>query len=118
MSSPIYSPSDQFLALIGREGNIKESEVDVVFNRLPPVSPESLFGEWLGRDFDTGHPGVRKNQELEWAGKSFVSLEDVKPMMVFDASGNRVWKEEIGGARVSFCRFVVRNWYKNNDSVK
>ncbi|KAJ0416449.1 hypothetical protein BJY00DRAFT_291575 [Aspergillus carlsbadensis] len=99
------SPSDQWLALARREGNIKESEVGAVFEKLPPVSPESLLGEWHGRDLNTGHPGVQKNKELRWAGKSFVSLDDVKPMMVFDASGNRVWKEEIGAARLREVKY-------------
>jgi hypothetical protein len=76
-----------------------------------------LLGEWHGRDFNTGHPGVQKNKELRWAGKSFVSLDDVRPMMVFDASGNRVWKEEIGAARVSFYCLLRWNQYKKSDLV-
>ncbi|KAL4937793.1 hypothetical protein BDV06DRAFT_202215 [Aspergillus oleicola] len=99
------SPGDQWLALTRREGNVDESEVETVFQQLPAVSPELLLGEWHGRDLNTGHPGVQKNKELRWAGKSFVSLDDVKPMMVLDDSGNRVWKEEIGGARVREVKY-------------
>jgi hypothetical protein len=76
-----------------------------------------LLGEWLGRNFDTGHPGVQKSDEIKWAGKSFVSYDDVKPMMVFDASGNRIWKEEIGAARVSFWSLMMWNMYWNKNNV-
>ncbi|KAJ5772510.1 hypothetical protein N7520_003039, partial [Penicillium odoratum] len=74
-------------------------EVAAIVNDLPPVHPDSLLGEWRGADLDTGHPGVEANKETRWAGKTFVSVDDIKPMMDFDERGNRVWREDIGGAR-------------------
>jgi hypothetical protein len=95
------------VALTQHTGRINEDLITSVFEQLPAVTPESLLGEWRGNDFDTGHPGVQKNKELRWAGKSFVSVDDVKPMMVYDDAGRRVWNEQIGGARVSL---ILRCW--------
>ncbi|KAJ5638204.1 hypothetical protein N7490_008083 [Penicillium lividum] len=91
----IHSASDQWIAFTQKKGKITEDEAATIFNDLPPVHPDS----------DTGHPGVEAKKETRWAGKSFVSVDDVKPMMVFDESGNRVWREDIGGARVREIKY-------------
>jgi hypothetical protein len=94
--------SELWLELTRKSGRISEEEAFSAFDQLPSVCPESVIGEWRGYDLDTGHPGIQKNKDLKWAGKSFVTVDDVKPMMVFNDAGERVWKEDIGGARVSW----------------
>ena len=68
---------------------------------MDPVPLEVFQGEWKGAGVDTGHPGIQKNKELRWAGKTFRSPDDVDPMVLYDDEGKRVWKEDTGRARVS-----------------
>jgi hypothetical protein len=78
---------------------------------------KSLFGEWLGADLNSGHPGIKKNRDHKWAGKSFVSVDDVKPMMVYDDNGNRVWDGAVSGACVSLDDCPNGTWHLLNLSL-
>ncbi len=41
---------------------------------------------------------------MNWAGKTFISADEVQPIVVYDTEGKRRYAEEIsgGGARVGF----------------
>lgn len=64
-------------------------------------------GEWQGADLNTGHPTKQKMIELNWAGKTFRSAEDVDPIVVYDADKKRNWNQDWGHARVS-CLHLFR----------
>lgn len=93
------------MALVTQPGTVSESEVEKAFDRLEPIGLDTLKGEWKGFAVDTGHPGVKKNAEIKWAGKTFRSIDDVDPMVVYD-EGKRLWKEDIGHARVSRYQYL------------
>lgn len=68
------------------------------------MKPSFLIGEWDGGSLDTGHPGHKALAQMRWAGKSFRSVDDADPILVWDDEGKRVWDEEWGHSSVSsFC---------------
>ncbi|KAI9739984.1 MAG: hypothetical protein M1818_005040 [Claussenomyces sp. TS43310] len=101
----VSSAVAKFIALTKQSGHIDEQELEKVFEKLAPVSPDVFVGEWQGHSVDTGHPGVAKNKELRWAGKTFRGVDDVDPMVALDANGKRVWMEEIGHARLREVKY-------------
>jgi len=42
---------------------------------------------------------------MKWAGKDFHSVDNVDPIMIYNDSGNRVWKEDAGHARIREVKF-------------
>jgi hypothetical protein len=100
-----HSNAEKFITLVNKAGLADEKQVEQLFERLPPVSPETLIGEWQGYSVNTGHIGVEKNKELKWAGKTFRSVDDADPMVLLDDSGKRFWLESAGCAKVRFLSF-------------
>jgi len=84
---------------------ISGKEVAVIFEKLPPVAPEALIGEWAGHGFNTGHPGNDMNKKVGWAGKTFRSVDDVDPMVLHGEGGKRVWMEAAGRARLREVKY-------------
>jgi hypothetical protein len=80
---------------------VKEAEVAAVYNQLQPVDAKFLLGDWTGGDLDTGHIAHKALQDMRWAGKSFRSIDDVDPVMVYDDQNHRVWNKDFGHAVVS-----------------
>jgi hypothetical protein len=95
-----HSAQARLRALIKQGGRVEESAVAAIFDQLPPVKPESMIGEWQGGSFDTGHPSHELLTKFNWAGKTFRSLDDVDPVVLFK-DGERVPRKSVGGARVS-----------------
>ncbi|KAB8202249.1 hypothetical protein BDV34DRAFT_237097 [Aspergillus parasiticus] len=89
-------PEEQFIKLTKATDLVPESTVEDVYNQLKPVPPSFLIGKWNGGDIDTGHIGHKLLKEMKWAGKDFRSVDDGDPIMVHDAEGNRIWKEDWG----------------------
>lgn len=94
-------PEEDLVSLSKKEGPVSSAEVERIFNALQPVKPSFLIGEWDGGSLDTGHPGHKALATLRWAGKTFRSLDDADPMVVWDDEGRRVWKEDWGHSSVS-----------------
>ncbi|BCS29656.1 DUF4334 domain-containing protein [Aspergillus puulaauensis] len=104
MKSKEWTAEQDFLALTERPGKLNESDVEAVYNRLRPVLPEELIGEWRGGSFDTGHPTHASLENIVWLGKTFHSTEEVDPVMV-QKEGKRVLNDQAGHAvlrRVEF----------------
>lgn len=89
-----------FFELTKIKGAVTETAIEKVFDQLPPVSPETLLGQWDGHSFETDHPTHQRLSSLKWAGKDFRSIYDVDPMMVYNEEGNRVWDPQFGHAQV------------------
>ncbi|RAQ61644.1 hypothetical protein COH21_012640, partial [Aspergillus flavus] len=96
LCNDIRLPEAQFIQLTKATDLVPESTVENVYNQLKPVPPSFLIGKWNGGDIDTGHIGHKLLKEMKWAGKDFRSVDDGDPIMVHDAEGNRVWKEDWG----------------------
>jgi hypothetical protein len=62
--------------------------IDAVYNKLGPVKPALMLGEWGGGILDTGHPIGDTLKEIRWLGKSFTSAEQVDPVII-DKNGQR-----------------------------
>lgn len=88
-------------AMINEKKLFKEADVAAVYNRLGPIDPKFLIGDWTGGDLDTGHAAQRALRDLKWAGKCFHSNDDVDPIMVYDDQNNRVWNKDFGHAIVN-----------------
>lgn len=80
----------------------QESEIAEIYNKLKPVEASRLIGEWTGGDLDTGHVAHQTLEQMKWAGKSFRSVDDVDPIMIYNDNGQRVWNDSYGHAVVSF----------------
>ena len=59
-----------------------------------------MIGEWEGGSFDTGHPTHDQLKTNNWAGKNFRTVDDVEPIVLYDAKGARVWSKDYGNAQV------------------
>jgi hypothetical protein len=94
------SAEEAWVSLTRKEGHIDVADVTVVYDKLKPVSLETMLGEWTGGDFDYGHPARQVSLDLRWAGKVFRSENEVDPIIVYDDSGERVWNKDYGHAVV------------------
>ncbi|KAK0386383.1 hypothetical protein NLU13_6220 [Sarocladium strictum] len=99
------SARERLRALIQKGGRVEETAIAAIFDALPPVSsPASIIGEWQGGSFDTGHPSHALLAKINWAGKTFRSLDDVDPVVVF-RNGERAPRKSVGGARLREVKF-------------
>ena len=78
-----------------------EATIIELFDKLQPVAPDFLIGEWKGGIIDTDFPLPALYGEGKWAGKSFKSTNEVYPMVLYDEQKKRYWASEYGLARVS-----------------
>ncbi|OBU01044.1 hypothetical protein VE01_00910 [Pseudogymnoascus verrucosus] len=83
------SPAEQFIALTQTQGRVDPTLIDAVYNKLGPVKPGLMLGEWGGGILDTGHPIGDTLKEIRWLGKNFTSVEQVDPVII-DKNGQRV----------------------------
>jgi hypothetical protein len=102
------------LKLTQTKGKVDAAEVEKAYNMLKPVTIDAMIGEWQGGSLDTGHPGHAQMLSMNWAGKTFISADEVQPIVVYDTEGKRRYAEEIskGGARVSpFPYYLPPSYY-------
>jgi Domain of unknown function (DUF4334)/GXWXG protein len=84
---------------------VQEGTVAALYDKLGPVTPDMLIGQWDGGSFDTGHPAHKQLAQLKWAGKDFRSVNDVDPVMVYRKDGARVWLSNLGHAQIREVKF-------------
>ncbi|MBC1261019.1 DUF4334 domain-containing protein [Synechococcus sp. BSF8S] len=53
-----------------------------VFDGLPPVPLDLLWGRWEGREIRTGHPMEGWLEASGWYGKEFLDAEHVHPLLM------------------------------------
>ncbi|KAK7048642.1 hypothetical protein R3P38DRAFT_3174890 [Favolaschia claudopus] len=101
-SSPpdMISPEQAYLDIIKAGGKTTEPNATIIFDKLKPIQPSFLLGEWEGADFDTGHHMTQQLKTMKWAGKTFHSEDNVEPIIVHGADGKRTFLEEYGHARI------------------
>lgn len=62
-----------------------------LFDSLPAVEPEFLFGTWHGAEVPTGHPLDGMLAASGWWGKHFTDGETVHPLLFPTADGAGLW---------------------------
>lgn len=93
-------PGRQFAQWQKTKENIDPQELIAFFDNLDTVPLDDLWGNWEGGLLPTGHPGEIQLTGLNWAGKRFVSPNEVYPIMVFDEEGNVSASDLLGQACV------------------
>ncbi|RMZ44135.1 hypothetical protein AFCA_012650 [Aspergillus flavus] len=98
---------DQYIALINASEPVKPAVLNSIFDKLPPIKPNQLIGEWNGGFFDTGHQVASTLKEIRWVGKSFKSTDDVDPVII-----ERMGSESVGASGglhlyVALIRIIV-----------
>jgi hypothetical protein len=58
-----------------------------VFDELPPVPSDFLWGRWRGEEIRTGHPLEGWLEASGWYGKEFIDPETVHPLLMRCGSG-------------------------------
>ncbi|KAH8649846.1 hypothetical protein BX600DRAFT_473688 [Xylariales sp. PMI_506] len=97
---------EQFFALAKADGPVDADKVAAVFDALPPATADQLVGgSWKGGSFDTGHPTHAQLDGIKWAGKDFLSVDEVHPMIVYGEDGARKWASDFGEARLRDVQF-------------
>lgn len=81
------------------------TDADKVYDQLKPIAPSFLIGEWTGGCFNTGHPGVLSLVDLKWAGKNFITEDNVEPIIIYGDDGARTWSEPHGKAIVNVATY-------------
>jgi hypothetical protein len=107
---------------------IPDADLDDFWDMLEPASIDFMIGEWEGGEFDTGHRENGTLAQINWFGKTFNSATDVKPLVCFDADGNKysntvngegsLWMEEFRGevtATMVFDGQPVHDHFKKID---
>ncbi|KAJ5370692.1 uncharacterized protein N7496_006784 [Penicillium cataractarum] len=70
------------MSLTTSPGILSPSDIDSVFYDLRPIQPEQLVGKWDGIVLPTRHPFEKELEKFDWFGQTFVSTEDVAPIVV------------------------------------
>lgn len=72
-------------------GKASPEEALNLFDSLPRVSPEFMFGRWKGFEIETGHPMDGLLVPSGWYGKMFLSHEEVHPLIFFGSDKTELY---------------------------
>jgi hypothetical protein len=75
------------------------------FDALPPVAEADMLGDWDGELVPTGHAGEGMLDQLRWAGKRFVSRDEVYPLICLDDAGQREVNAVLGEATLRMVEY-------------
>lgn len=102
--------AEQFLSLVNDSDedvpmSVSEHEVGKFFDRLMPIKPSFLIGEWDVGGFNTEHPcyktvAGKTLAGIQWVGTNIRTENDADPIMVLDDAGKRVFREDWGHSSV------------------
>jgi hypothetical protein len=97
-----------FRELRRRDSGVSPDELDAVWAALDTVRAEDILGAWKGDDFATGHRLHDKLVASRWHGKTFISLDDAKPLICRDADGTLFSDVESGNGEASLWNIEFR----------
>lgn len=95
---------EQFEELAARTSRTPHTEIEALFDSLPPVDEDFMFGQWSGGVFRTGHGGERALRWLNWVGKDFRSRTDVNPI-ISGLWGTRIANPVMGKASLRMIEY-------------
>ncbi len=75
------------------------------YDTLPPIDTEFMLGDWDGGVLATGHDGERQMTLVRWVGKTFHERNNVDPMIVSNAEGQREASPMLGQASLRMVEF-------------
>ncbi len=78
-----------------------KEEIQIYYSQLGPISAEEIIGTWNGGKFDGG----TTPDPINWYGKRFNSLEDVKPLLVTLEDGSIGVYDGLGAARLREIKY-------------
>lgn len=82
--------------------------LDALWADLEPVSAVDILGRWRGFGFSTGHPIERRLTASRWYGKHFLALDDAKPLICRDESGELFSDTVAGNGEASLWDVAFR----------
>ncbi|MFC8593846.1 DUF4334 domain-containing protein [Streptomyces atroolivaceus] len=97
-----------FADLRAKDSAVPAEELDAVWAALPVVRVEEILGEWRGGEFDTGHPLNGMLRKAGWYGKTFLSADDAKPLMMRGEDGLLYSDTELGKGEASLWTVEFR----------
>lgn len=103
MSSP--EATKELLEIIENNTTITEAKAFELFDQLEPVEIDWLLGPWTGGPVETGHKTSKWCEDLNFAGKTFTSPNDVLPVWVYNGEGVRSVYEPSGTARLREVKY-------------
>ncbi|GAB1260203.1 DUF4334 domain-containing protein [Aurantivibrio plasticivorans] len=90
----------QWLDIIASGKAYSKEQLQPLYQQLGPISAEDIIGTWNGGKFDGGKP-----DPINWYGKQFNSLEDVKPLLVRMEDGSIGVFDKLGAARLREIKY-------------
>ncbi|KAB8236837.1 hypothetical protein ETB97_000596 [Aspergillus alliaceus] len=78
---------DNLITLVRQKQKTNVQDVAMVFDALPPIEPECLLGVWSGDLVETGHKDIKVIRDLNWAGKTVHTIDDVDLVIFSDENG-------------------------------
>lgn len=97
--------SDRIRGLIDSTEEIAVERLHELFDGLEAIDTPVMLGAWEGGVFRTGHPGEAQLVALGWVGKHFKDENDVDPIVVLDAQGQRQASPVMGKATLRLVRY-------------
>lgn len=70
-----------------KAGAVTQAQAFEIFDSLPTVRPDDMFGLWMGGEFPSGHPTDGQLARGGWFGKRFKDTENVDPLVFYDGDG-------------------------------
>lgn len=98
----------RFAELRASAGTVDDADLDTVWAALPTLRPEELLGRWRGGEFTTGHKANGLLKKVGWHGKTFISRNEVEPLVCRDAQGELYSNVELGKGEASLWMVEFR----------
>lgn len=98
MSTQDLTHADRLRELAAAGAPVALADVLALFDALPAVAVDEMLGAWSGGAIPTGHHGEEQLAALRWVGKQFRSTDDVDPIVVRNAGGDREASPVLGAA--------------------
>ncbi|MFG1779583.1 DUF4334 domain-containing protein [Micromonospora sp. NPDC049051] len=98
----------RFSELRGEDGLVSAAELDEIWAALDTVRPEEILGEWKGSEFVTGHPLNGQLDRAGWYGKTFVTVQDAKPLICRNDKGELYSNTVLGKGEASLWTVEFR----------
>ncbi|MGS2811218.1 DUF4334 domain-containing protein [Nocardia sp. MW-W600-9] len=87
---------------------VSTAELDALWTRLRPARTDDILGEWRGAAFQTGHPLCRALPASRWYGKTFVAVDDAKPLICRAEDGTLFSNVELGQGEATLWNIEFR----------
>ncbi|MCA2207499.1 MULTISPECIES: DUF4334 domain-containing protein [Nocardia] len=87
---------------------VSTAELDEIWTRLRPARAEDILGQWRGDAFQTGHRLCKALPASRWYGKTFLALDDAKPLICRAEDGTLFSNVEMGQGEATLWNIEFR----------